>query len=491
MSTPASTSSKSDRPYTHVTFVCQKCAQPIKLNRSLNPHNLVETAEEAEQKLGLEQSEIIAEGERPEEKTEEKSDNESALKEQDSQDLAPIKRDRSSPLVERRRLSQSSRETVSVIYGSLRPDKKNTTFKQVQIAVETFKILSTHTNVDHPLCAECPEAILDSYDHQITRMEDAKHHYEQMSSELEQEVQGYRSGASELDAELEKLKKEEELLKAKLLKTEENRKLIAAEMKEQREREKRLRREEEAYWRDFNEHQQRMLHFKDEQKSLQYRLHHTTEQLNRLKKTNVLNSAFHIWHNGHFGTINGLRLGRLQTVQVDWAEINAAWGQTAFLLYTLARHSGVTFERYKLMPYGNQSFIEPLDGKKKTLPLYSSASFRIFTDTKFDLAMVAFLDCLNQLKNHIESNSKPHFMLPYTIDKDKIGDPTKESFSVKTQFNTPERWTKALKFVLTNLRWALTWVAANSMQPPVDWLDLQHFQLIYVSFLSCVHSKFP
>lgn len=477
---------KPDKWTTHVTFVCQKCAQPIKLNRSLNPRNLVEVTEEAEQKLGLEHTATVTtsatepakeggtvEGgdnsksddvDKPGGKTDEKSDQNP---DGDFQDWAPVKRVRSSPLVNRRRLSQS-RETVSVIYGSLRPDKKNHTYKQVQIAVETFKMLSTHTDVDHPLCSECPEAILDSYEHRISQMEEAKHHYEHMATKLEQEVEQYESGTCELDAELEKLRVEEEQLRAKLLKAEENRKIISREMEEQKERERRLKQEEEVYWRDFNGHQQKMLQFKDEQQSLQYRLQYTSDQLNRLKKTNVLNSAFHIWHNGHFGTINGLRLGRLQTVQVDWTEINAAWGQTAFLLSTLARHSCIVFERYKLVPYGNQSFIEPLDGKKKPLPLYSSASFRIFTDTKFDMAMVAFLDCLNQLKSHIENNSKPNFMLPYKIDKDKIGDPNKEFCSVKTQFNTPERWTKALKFVLTNLRWALTWVAANSMQPPID-----------------------
>ena len=476
MSSTSTTAAKSEKTTTHVAFVCQKCAQPIKLNRSLNPRALVDLTEEVERKLGAEHSERVSDygsekkedfADLPEEKTDEKSGDVQDVPDTDPADLAPVKRVRSSPLVNRRRQSQS-REAVSVIYSSLRPDKKNATFKHVQIAVETFHMLSTHTDVDHPLCDECPEAILDAYDHQIKQVEEAKRHYEEMSSKLEREVEMYQPETSELDAELEKLQKEEELLRAKLLKTEENRKAISREMQEQKERERRLKLEEEAYWRDFNEHQQKMLDFKDEQKSLQYRLQYTTDQLNRLKKTNVLNSAFHIWHNGHFGTINGFRLGRLQTVQVDWSEINAAWGQTAFLLSTLARHSSVTFERYRLVPYGNQSFIEPLDGKKKTLPLHSSASFRFFTDTKFDLAMVAFLDCLNQLKMHIENNSKPHFMLPYKIDKDRIGDPAKEFYSVKTQFNTPERWTKALKFVLTNLRWALTWVAANSMQPPID-----------------------
>lgn len=381
--------------------------------------------------------------------------------------LAP--RPRSSP-VTRRRKGRSSVDTLSVIYDSIptydaggRSDQRST-LKQIQIAAETFKMLSAHTDVDHPLCSECPEGILDSYDQQIRRMEEAQSHYEHMEERLKGEVKGYESQMEELDRELGELRKEEEMLKAKLLKSEEHRREIAAELEQQRERERRLKEEEQEYWRDFNEHQRQILQFKDDQLSVQYQLQYTTEQLSKLKKTSVLNSAFHIWHNGHFGTINGLRLGRLQTVPVEWAEINAAWGQTAFLLSTLARIVGIKFERYNLVPYGNQSFIEVLDSKRRSLPLYSSAGLRLLTDSKFDAAMVAFLDCLNQLKLHIEANSFPHFKLPYKIDRERIGD-GKEYYSVKMQFNTPERWTKALKFVLTNLRWALTWVTANSLQP--------------------------
>lgn len=40
-------------------------------------------------------------------------------------------------------------------------------------------------------------------------------------------------------------------------------------------------------------------------------------QLELLKRTNVLNDAFHIWHDGEFGTINNFRLGRLPNVPVS------------------------------------------------------------------------------------------------------------------------------------------------------------------------------
>lgn len=340
--------------------------------------------------------------------------------------------------------------------------------KQIQIATETFKMISAHADIDHPLCAECPEAVLDIYDQEIREMEEARQHYDQMGHQLQQEVEEYRAEMTGLDGELEELRQTEVELKARLMKTEGQRMEIVKEREVQEQREAKLKEEEQVYWKEFNQHQQKMLEFKDDQMSVQFQLHYTTEQLNRLKKTNVLNSTFHIWHNGHFGTINGLRLGRLQTVPVEWAEINAAWGQTVFLLTTLARFTGIEFERYRLVPYGNQSFLEPLEGKRKLLPLYSSAGLRIFTDSKFDAAMVGFLDCMNQLKLHIEKTSQPHFILPYNIDKDRIGDAAKEFYSIKTQFNTQERWTKALKFLLTNLRWALTWVAANSVPNSAD-----------------------
>lgn len=38
--------------------------------------------------------------------------------------------------------------------------------------------------------------------------------------------------------------------------------------------------------------------------------------LELLKRTNVLNDAFFIWHDGDFGTINNFRLGRVPKMQV-------------------------------------------------------------------------------------------------------------------------------------------------------------------------------
>lgn len=38
---------------------------------------------------------------------------------------------------------------------------------------------------------------------------------------------------------------------------------------------------------------------------------------------------------------------------------------------------------------------------------------------------------------------------------------TNDSYVQRIQFNSEEQWTKALKFMLTNLKWALAWVSSQ------------------------------
>lgn len=46
------------------------------------------------------------------------------------------------------------------------------------------------------------------------------------------------------------------------------------------------------------------------------------------------------------------------------------------------------------------------------LPLYCSGGLRFFWDNKFDHAMVAFLDCVQQFKEEVEKG-ETRFCLPY------------------------------------------------------------------------------
>jgi beclin 1 len=96
------------------------------------------------------------------------------------------------------------------------------------------------------------------------------------------------------------------------------------------------------------------------------RLNETKLLHDNLRSMHCLNDVFFIWHAGKFGTINGFRLGKLTTVPVDWPEINAALGQAALLLATIAgmRGNDLVFSQYRLVPNGSFSKVVRLDNEK-------------------------------------------------------------------------------------------------------------------------------
>jgi len=253
---------------------------------------------------------------------------------------------------------------------------------------------------------------------------------------------------------------ENDLIKQLQILSEEQRQ-ADSELKELQVQKRLVSQQNQAYWTEYNHLKYQLFNLDDDILSAENQLAYYKLRIDRLIKTNVLNSTFHIWHTGNFATINGFRLGRLPKEPVSWDEINAAWGQCVLLLHCLANKINLRFKRYKLVPYGNNSFIESLDNKSRELPLYVSGGFMFIWTAKFDQAMIAYLDCLQQFKEQVEKD-ECNFRLPYKMEKGKIIDSINGySFSIKMQTNSEEQWTKALKFMLTNLKWSLAYVASN------------------------------
>lgn len=301
--------------------------------------------------------------------------------------------------------------------------------QNLRMKADLFDTLSSNSEVNHPVCSDCGDFLLEMMDQQLKMAESEWNDYNNYLKNLETneefpDVEG-------LEKELENLMSEEKKLLTDLESLNKEEKSIKETIKVQEDEKKRLKNEDEKYWREYTKHRKELISAEDEYRSLECQINYSKSQLEKLKATNVFNVTFHIWHNGHFATINGFRLGRLPSAPVDWSEINAAWGQTCLLLSALARKMNLTFKRYNLVPYGNHSYIEVLGEVKKELPLYGSGGFRFFWDTKFDAGMVAFLDCLQQFKEEVEKGDSG-FCLPYRMDKGKIEDPaTGNSYSIK------------------------------------------------------------
>ena len=290
----------------------------------------------------------------------------------------------------------------------------------VRKSTRLFDLVSSTSDIDHPLCEDCSDSLLNLLEQQLSQAEEECLEYKQFLAKITKETEDENLSSLEvLEKELLCLQDEEQDLKAELKDLVHKHEAIAKEIEDEKEEENLVQQEEEKYWKSYSVHRNQQFQVLDEQISLECQLKFTRSNLDRLKQTNAFNAAFHLWHIGHFGTINGLRMGRLPSVPVDWTEINAAWGQVTILLSALARKVNLVFHRYKLLPFGSQSCIEDLV-ENKIYPLYGSGGFRFLWDAKFDSGMVSFLDCLQQFQQKVEGAQKSeddtrrlNFQFPY------------------------------------------------------------------------------
>ncbi|KAI9442583.1 APG6-domain-containing protein [Lactarius indigo] len=278
-----------------------------------------------------------------------------------------------------------------------------------------LNLLSSRTDIDHPLCAECTHILLSNLTRQLEETKKERDGYIAFEKEAKKEKEREKESLNPQEAE------------RKIARLKEDKRIAIEQLHEAEARASQLASLRATYAAD-------------------------SATLERLERTNVYNDAFCIGHDGVFGTINSL-------LPVEWAEINAAWGQTLLLLYTIARKLDFTFENYRLVPMGSFSRVERTTGDKTTYELYGSGDLhlgRLLHNRRFDYAMVAVLDCLRQLMEWVRlQDSSVEF--PHQVVKDKIGDS-----SVKLQFNQEETWTRALRHVLLALKILLKWTTSGN-----------------------------
>lgn len=168
--------------------------------------------------------------------------------------------------------------------------------------------------------------------------------------------------------------------------------------------------------------------------------------MDRLKRTNVLNDACFIWFEQRYGVISGFRLGNLSSDPVDNHEINSALGQVTLLLTILAQNMNYTFKKYQLFPRGSVSTISVLSDKTQ-YPLYVEKTF--FRYNKFNTAIVYLLNALLEYSTEImiQDNS---LSLPFVIKGNTISD-------IVIDYGNAELWTSAMKCMLIDLKWAVSW----------------------------------
>lgn len=312
-------------------------------------------------------------------------------------------------------------------------------------------LASGQSEQDHPVCASCLTTAIAEVERQVEQAAEERRIYEEARDRLAAELRGRDGGeAAAIEAEIAELEAEESRLLAMLESFDREEEELKEELDRHRQQDEQLQREEEELWLSVAEYQLNMEESEEERAATTSAIQYATAELSRLRHTNVLNDMFHIAWQGPFGTINKFRIGRLSDQVVPWEEINAALGQACLLLDTLVRKSGAPTQ-YRLLPRGNYSQIQKDDEILK-LHRGEGGLAGFFTDKKFDNAMSAFLACLKDVTRFLQRDP------PFKIDGNKVG-----GFSICMQFNQDDRWTLALKFMLTDLKWIVPFVTSREL----------------------------
>ncbi|CAM8904730.1 unnamed protein product [Rhodiola kirilowii] len=279
-----------------------------------------------------------------------------------------------------------------------------------------FDVAASQTQIEQPLCLECMSVLSDKMDKEVEHVKRDIDAYESCLKQLEGEE---RVILSESDFLKEKLKVEEEerKLMLEIEETEKQQALVKAALKEFEIKSNRFKELEARYWHEFNNFQFQLASHQEERDAILAKIEISQAHLSLLMKTNVLNDAFPIAHDGEFGTINNFRLGRLSKVPVEWDEINAAWGQVCLLLHTMCQFFRPKFPyRIKILPMGSYPRIR--DSSNNTYELFGPVN--LFWSTRYGKAMTLFLACLKDFAEFASMKDRENnipaekcFKLPY------------------------------------------------------------------------------
>ena len=354
-------------------------------------------------------------------------------------------------------LVQSNRQQQQPSSAQARPTATQWD-KQIETLTAIFEAASDKCQFDHPFCSSCSDSVREELDNKLSELEQDKRAYTSALTQLAATPPLDESSRGEEAAEEEEMKRKEQQLLAKLTTLQQERLALEYESQQLDDQTATLQQFEAAY---HSQYQSFLLNYQTIQKSqhlLSLQLQHTTHLLHQLQHTNVYDDVFHIGYDGHFGTISGFRLGRLPSQPVDWVETNAALGQVCLCVHTISRLVSYNFTRYRLHPMGNFSRVSKLDEPATLYDLYGSGDSwgpKLFWIRKFEVAMQGLLTCIRELGEYASMKEKGRFVFPHAIKEDKVGE-----LSIKIQFHGDGKWTKAMKYMLIDVKTLLVWCSA-------------------------------
>ena len=359
--------------------------------------------------------------------------------------------------------------------------------QRMETSNRLFEILSSRTDIDHPICTECTDLLITGMEKRLANATKERDSYLDFLKNARAEMPT-DDEAKETQRELLQVKGQEAAALKELEELESEKATMEEELAALALESKQLEAEEEAFWRDRNAVVDSIRHLEEEKESLELRYAHDERLLADLSRVNVYNDAFNISHagpRGVFATINNLRMGRTQDIKVEWAEINAAWGMTCLLLATVADKLNYSFQGYCLNPLGSTSSIDEIKSvtpkssitgsatsststgsqAQKTsttnYPLFYASELPIdlpFMHKRFSEGIVHFAQCVSQLGRHVSKVTREwqggSLSIPCVIEGDKIRD-SRGGKWCSIKLVSWDEWTRACKYLLTDCKMLL------------------------------------
>ncbi|CUM63567.1 uncharacterized protein PRCAT00001146001 [Priceomyces carsonii] len=354
-------------------------------------------------------------------------------------------------------------------------DPSNSISSRIRTLAVIFEILSTNQDVDHPLCSDCSNMLIDNYRSKFDKSQKEKESYLQFLRKLKDKDAMTNINNDELDLIISKsieefhdlsLKEYENLDKLKYL---EVKKLeLESELHHLGSELRRLNDSDlTAALALKNKLTLKLSEQRDKLDQSRASYNNRMNHLDMLRNINIYSTFFQISFDKDdiYGTINGFRLG----YRIPYPEINAALGQIVLLCIFLVRRLKFKLKDYKLIPMGSQSQIinysisnnhdQRKVRTKSILNLYASNEFslgKLFNFNKLDVSMIALLDVVSQIENKLISIDQD-IEIPYRISSrnDSLG-----GKSIRITSNA--EWTQGCKFLLTKLNWILSYTSAHT-----------------------------
>ncbi|KAF4044154.1 Apg6 BARA domain [Phytophthora infestans] len=345
-------------------------------------------------------------------------------------------------------------------------DEENAELEDSMVAVPTYADLSHHVQllttqqahcaglpVTTPVCKECMDGMVTMIDGQAER---ARYEKRCFTSYLHNTTNTtiHSEDIEHIDDKIRFYENELNALEESLELMESEREAIAQQQEAMHEEEKALIYEEAGLWGQFNGLQLQETVFQEIRDAGTAQIDAMERKVASAKHLNILTDMFVIGYDGAFGTINQFRMGQSAGSTLEWNEINAAFGECALLLQTLANMIGLEFPDFRIVPLGSFSKVIRTSNLRMEYSLHGSDQ-QNFAESHFNLGLGAWITCLGQLMAFVRARD-PSIRLPYKVAKHSIG-----GYSVLFLKNKQKEWTKALKYALTNLKWLLTWVSAR------------------------------